>query len=49
MVTKHIVDYWNAYINNKVKVLEPMLPHSEDVVFMLSALLKKMGVKSVLS
>lgn len=49
VVTKHIVDYWNAYINNKVKVLEPMLPHSEDVVFMLSALLKKMGVKSVLS
>lgn len=49
VVTKHIVDYWNAYINNKVKVLEPMLPHSEDVVFMLSALLKKMGVKRVLS
>ena len=49
VVTKHIVDYWNAYINNKVKVLEPMLPHSEDVVFMLSALLKKMGIKNVLS
>lgn len=49
VVTKHIVDYWNAYINSKVKVLEPMLPHSEDVVFMLSALLKKMGVKSLLS
>lgn len=49
VVTKHIVDYWNAYINNKVKVLEPMLPHSADVVFMLSALLKKMGVKSILS
>lgn len=49
VVTKHIIDYWNAYINNKVKVLEPMLPHSEDVVFMLSALLKKMGVKNVIS
>lgn len=49
VVTKHIIDYWNAYINSKVKVLEPMLPHSEDVVFMLSALLKKLGVKNALS
>lgn len=49
VVTKHIIDYWNAYINSKVKVLEPMLPHSEDVIFMLSALLKKLGVKNALS
>ena len=49
VVTKHIVDYWNAYINNKVKVLEPMLPHSDEVVFMLSALLKKLGMKRILS
>jgi len=49
VVTKHIVDYWNAYINNKVKVLETMLPHSEDVVFMLSSLLKKLDVKRVIS
>lgn len=49
VVTKHIIDYWNAYINNKVKILEPLLPHSEDVVFMLSALLKKMDIRSVLS
>lgn len=41
VVTKHIVDYWNTFINNQVKILEPMLPHSEDVVFMLAALLKK--------
>ena len=49
VVTKHIIDYWNAYINNQVKVLEPMLPHSEEIVFMLSALLKKLGVKKLLS
>jgi hypothetical protein len=49
VVTKHIVDYWISYINNQVKILEPMLPHSEDVVFMLSALLKKMGVRKILS
>lgn len=49
VVTKHIVDYWNAYINNKVKELTPLLPHSEDVVFMLSSLLKKLNVRKVLS
>ena len=49
VVTKHIVDYWNTYINNKVKILEPMLPHSDEVVFMLAALLRKLGVKKVLS
>lgn len=49
VVTKHIVDYWNTFINNQVKILEPMLPHSEDVVFMLAALLKKMNIKRILS
>lgn len=49
VVTKHIVEYWNKYINGKAKVLEPILPHSEDVVFMLSALLKKLGIKKILS
>lgn len=49
VVAKHIVDYWNTYINSKVKVLEPMLPHSDNVVFMLSALLKKLNVRRLLS
>ena len=49
VVTKHIIDYWNTYINKKVKVLETMLPHSEDVVYMLTGLLKKMTIKKVLS
>lgn len=49
VVTKHIVDYWNAYINNKVKVLEPMLPHAEAVLFMLQSLLKKLNIEKVLS
>ncbi len=49
VVTKHIVDYWNTFINNQVKILEPMLPHSEDVVFMLAVLLKKMNIKKKLS
>ncbi len=49
VVTKHILDYWNSFINNQVKILEPILPHSEDVVFMLAALLKKMNIKRILS
>lgn len=49
VLTKHIIDYWNAFINNQVKVLEPMLPHSEDVIFMLAALLKKLNIKRIIS
>lgn len=49
VVAKHMIDYWNSYVHSKVKVLEPMLPHSEDVVFMLSSLLEKMNVRKVLS
>lgn len=45
VVTKHIIDYWNAFVNNRVKVLEPILPHSDEVIFMLTALLKKLNVK----
>lgn len=49
VVTKHIVDYWNDYVNSRVKVLETILPYAEEVVFMLTALLKKLNVKKVLS
>ncbi len=49
VVTKHIVDYWNEFMNSRVKVLDKILPHSEDIVFMLSALLEKLEVKNVLS
>ena len=49
VVTKHIIDYWNTYINSKVKVLETMLPHSDEVVFMLTALLRRLGVRKVLA
>lgn len=49
VVTKHIIDYWNDFINNQVKILEPMLPHAAEVVFMLAALLKKMGIRKVIS
>lgn len=49
VVTKHIVDYWNAYLHQQVKKLEKILPHADEVVFMLTSLLKKLGVKKVIS
>lgn len=49
VVTKDIIDYWVNYINDKAKKLETILPHSESVVFMLSALMTKMGVKKIIS
>lgn len=49
VVTKHILDYWNDYINGKAKVLEPILPHSDEVVFMLSSLLKSVCMRRILS
>lgn len=49
VVSKHIIDYWTSFINNKVKVLDSFLPHSENVVFMLAVLLKKMELKKKLS
>ena len=49
VVTKHIIDYWNTFINSRVKILNSMLPHSEDVIFMLAGLLKKLELKRILS
>lgn len=49
VVTKHIIDYWNAFLNSRIKSLEPMLSHADEVVFMLTSLLKKMGIKNVIS
>lgn len=49
VVAKEIVDYWNSYISKQVKVLEPMLPHSEEVVFMLSSLLKKLQIRKIMA
>lgn len=49
VVAKHIVEYWNTYISNQAKSLEPILPHADEVVFMLSSLLKKMDIKCLLA
>lgn len=49
VVTKHILDYWKEFLQKQVKQLEKSLPHADEVVFMLTALLKKLGVKKVIS
>lgn len=49
VVVKHIVDYWNTFINKCTKELESILPHADEIVFMLSALLKKHNVRKELS
>lgn len=45
VVTKHILDYWGDHINEQVKNLHKILPHSDEFVFMLQALLTNLGVR----
>lgn len=49
VVTKHILDYWKEFLQKQVKQLEGSLPHADEVIFMLTSLLKKLGVKKVIS
>lgn len=49
VVAKNIVEYWVSFLNKRVKKLEGMLPHADEVVFMLTSLLKKLGVKYVIA
>ena len=49
VVTKHILDYWKEFLQKQVKQLEESIPHADEVVFMLTSLLKKLGVKKVIS
>jgi hypothetical protein len=49
VVTKHIIDYWKVFLQKQVKQLEECLPQADEVVFMLTSLLKKLGVKKIIS
>lgn len=49
VVTKHILDYWNAYVNQQVQCLDQFLPHAEDIVLMLQTLIDTLGIRKVLS
>jgi hypothetical protein len=49
VITKHIVEYWTNHINEQVKDMEDVLPHADEVVFMIMTLLNKLGVKRAMS
>ena len=49
VITKHIVEYWTNHINEQVKDMEDVLPHADEVVFMIMTLLNKLGVKRAIS
>ncbi|WP_300726148.1 virulence factor SrfC family protein [uncultured Bacteroides sp.] len=49
VVVKHIINYWNTFINNQIKTLDSLIPHADEIVFMLAALLKKLEVRKELS
>ena len=49
VVTKHIIDYWKEFLQKQVKRLEESLPHADEVVFMLTSLLQKLGVEEIIS
>lgn len=45
VITKHIIRYWNEYINEQTKEISDILPHSEEFAQMLMTLLEKLGVR----
>lgn len=49
VVAKHVMDYWMTFLSNKAKQLEKVLPHADEVVFMLTALAKKQQIRKTLS
>lgn len=49
VIAKHIIEYWNNHINEQVKNMSDVLPHADDIAFMLLTLLNKLGVKKAIS
>lgn len=49
VVTKHIVDYWIEFENSQAKNLQKILPHADEVIFMLISLFKKLNIKKLIS
>ena len=48
VVTKHILLYWIEYLNSQAQQIATLLPHSDDVVYMLITLMQKLGLRKVL-
>lgn len=49
VITKHIVDYWIEYLNSTAQSLTKILPHADEVVYMLVNLFKKLDVRKSIS
>lgn len=49
IIAKHIIEYWNNHINEQVSDLSEVLPHSDQIAFMLTSLLGKLGVKKYIA
>lgn len=45
VIAKHIIAYWNDHINGLVKNMDAILPHADEIAFMMTTLLNKLGVK----
>ena len=49
VIAKHIIECWNNHINEQVKEMEDVLPHADEIAFMLMTLLSRLGVKKAIS
>lgn len=49
VIAKHIIEFWNNNINQQVKALDELLPHADEIAFMLLSLLERLGVKKEIS
>lgn len=49
VITKHIVEYWNNHINEQVKKMNDVLPHADEIAFMIMTLFDRLGVKKIIS
>lgn len=49
VVTKHIVDYWIEHLNAAAHYLTDILPHADEVIYMLVNLFRKLDVRNALS
>lgn len=49
VITKHLLDHWINHINSVASKLGDVLPHSEEVVFMLIKLFDKVGLRGRLA
>ena len=49
VITKNIIEKWKNHINERVQKLKEIIPHSDEIAFMLMSLFDKMGLKNSIS